>query len=73
MKRTSPKPKERREPKVRQRPFKKNVKHNLAKQELDTLQKANLAKIAEMELKTLQTDLDKKVTKTQPIIDGLTV
>ena len=44
----------------------------MAKKELDTLQKTNLAKIAEMEknTKTLQTDLDKKVTETQPIIDG---
>jgi hypothetical protein len=34
------------------------------------LQKTNLAKIAVMEkTKTLQTDLDKKVTETQPIID----
>ena len=52
--------------------FKEKIaKHDLAKQELDTLQKANLAKIAEMEknTKTLQTDLDKKVTETQPIID----
>ena len=39
---------------------------------MDTLQKTNLAKIAEMEknTKTLQTDLDKKITETQPIIDG---
>nr|WP_309760198.1 DUF4407 domain-containing protein [Flavobacterium sp.] len=53
--------------------FKEKIaKHNLAKQELDTLQKTNLAKIAVMEknTKTLQTDLDKKVTETQPIIDG---
>lgn len=53
--------------------FKEKIaKHDLAKQELDTLQKTNLAKIAEMEknTKTLQTDLDKKVTETQPIIDG---
>jgi hypothetical protein len=44
----------------------------LVKKELDTLQKTNLAKIAEMEKnnKTLQADLDKKVTETQPIIDG---
>jgi hypothetical protein len=69
---TSPKPKELQEPKARQRPrFKEKIaKHNLAKQELDTLQKTNLAKIAVMEkTKTLQTDLDKKVTETQPIID----
>ncbi|RDI50353.1 DUF4407 domain-containing protein [Flavobacterium glaciei] len=53
--------------------FKEKIaKHDLAKQELDTLQKNNLAKIVEMEknTKTLQTDLDKKVTETQPIIDG---
>ncbi|TDD76395.1 DUF4407 domain-containing protein [Flavobacterium caseinilyticum] len=53
--------------------FKEKIaKHDLAKQELDTLQKTNLAKIAEMEknTKTLQTDLDKKVIETQPIIDG---
>jgi hypothetical protein len=53
--------------------FKEKIaKHDLAKKELDTLQKSNLAKIAEKEkkTKTLQTDLDKKVTETQPIIDG---
>ena len=53
--------------------FKEKIaKHDLAKKELDTLQKTNLAKIAEMEknTKTLQTDLDKKITETQPIIDG---
>ncbi|MFV8338967.1 DUF4407 domain-containing protein [Flavobacterium sp. LB3P21] len=53
--------------------FKEKIaKHDLAKKELDTLQKTNLAKIAEMEknTKTLQTDLNKKVTETQPIIDG---
>lgn len=53
--------------------FKEKIaKHDLTKQELDTLQKTNLAKIAEMEknTKTLQTDLDKKVSETQPIIDG---
>jgi hypothetical protein len=53
--------------------FKEKIaKHDLAKQELDTLQKTNLAKIAAMEknTKTLQTDLDKKVSETQPIIDG---
>nr|WP_315166739.1 DUF4407 domain-containing protein [uncultured Flavobacterium sp.] len=52
--------------------FKEKIaKHDLAKRELDTLQKNNLAKIAEKEKnsKTLQTDLDKKVTETQPIID----
>ena len=53
--------------------FKEKIaKHNLAKSELDTLRKNNLAKIAEKEAKTktLQADLDKKVTATQPIIDG---
>ncbi len=53
--------------------FKEKIaKHDLAKKELDTLQKTNLAKIADMEKSTkiLQTDLDKKVTETQPIIDG---
>ena len=53
--------------------FKEKIaKHDLAKKELDTLQKTNIAKIAEMDknTKTLQTDLDKKVTETQPIIDG---
>ena len=53
--------------------FKEKIaKHDLAKKELDTLQKNNLAKIATLEktAKTLQTDLDKKVTETQPIIDG---
>jgi hypothetical protein len=51
MKRTSPKPKEPEEQKkLGKGPFKKKMaKHNLAKQELDTLQKSNLAKIAEME------------------------
>ena len=53
--------------------FKEKIaKHDLAKKELDTIQKNNLAKIAEMEKKseTLQADLDKKITETQPIIDG---
>lgn len=53
--------------------FKEKIaKHDLSKKELDTLQKNNLAKIAALEKtsKTLQTDLDKKVTDTQPIIDG---
>lgn len=53
--------------------FKEKIaKHDLAKAELDTLRKNNLAKIAEAEKssKTLQTDLDKKVSETQPIIDG---
>jgi hypothetical protein len=53
--------------------FKEKIaKHDLAKAELDTLRKSNLIKIAEREKKskTLQADLDKKVTETQPIIDG---
>lgn len=53
--------------------FKEKIaKHDLAKKELDTLQKNNLAKIAALDktAKTLETDLDKKVTETQPIIDG---
>ncbi len=53
--------------------FKEKIaKHDLAKAELDTLRKINLVKIAanEKQAKTLQTDLDKKVSETQPIIDG---
>ncbi|WP_348812918.1 DUF4407 domain-containing protein [Flavobacterium maritimum] len=53
--------------------FKEKIaKHDLAKKELDTLQKNNLAKIALLEKtsQTLQGDLDKKVTETQPIIEG---
>jgi hypothetical protein len=53
--------------------FKEKIaKHNLASRELDTIRKNNLAKIAVLEKasNTLQTDLDKKVTATQPIIDG---
>ncbi len=53
--------------------FKEKIaKHNLASAELDTIRKNNLAKIAlnEKKSKTLQDDLDKKVTETQPIIDG---
>jgi hypothetical protein len=53
--------------------FKEKIaKHNLASKELDTIRKNNLSKIAVLEkgTKTLQTDLDKKVTETQPIIDG---
>jgi hypothetical protein len=53
--------------------FKEKIaKHDLSKKELDTIQKNNLAKIAVLEkgTKTLQTDLDKKVTETQPIIEG---
>ena len=53
--------------------FKEKIaKHDLAKKELDTLTKANLATIIikEAKTKTLQADLDKKVADTQPIIDG---
>ncbi len=53
--------------------FKEKIaKHNLASAELDSVRKTNLAKIAINDKKaaTLQTDLDKKVTETQPIIDG---
>lgn len=53
--------------------FKEKIaKHDLAKNELDTLRKNNLRKIAEAEksTKTLETDLDKKVSETQPIIEG---
>lgn len=53
--------------------FKEKIaKHDLAKNELDTLRAANLAKISEKEKnnKTLQADLDKKVSETQPVIDG---
>ena len=53
--------------------FKEKIaKHNLASAQLDTIRKNNLAKIAEKESKniTLQADLDKKVTETQPIIEG---
>ncbi len=53
--------------------FKEKIaKHDLAKKELDTLQKNNLAKIAVLEKssKTVQSDLDKKISETQPIIDG---
>ena len=53
--------------------FKEKIaKHNLAFAQLDTLKKNNLVKIAEKEskAKTLQADLDKKITETQPIIDA---
>jgi hypothetical protein len=50
----------------------KRQKHDAALNELETLRKTNLAKIAENEKlgKTLQADLDKKVADTQPIIEG---
>jgi hypothetical protein len=50
----------------------KRIKHDAALAELEALRKTNQAKITENEKqgKALQTDLDKKVTDTQPIIDG---
>ncbi|HEX9979604.1 MAG TPA: DUF4407 domain-containing protein [Flavobacterium sp.] len=50
----------------------KAAQHELAKTELETLRRTNLDKIAENEkqAKLLQADLDKKVSQTQPIIDG---
>ena len=53
--------------------FKEKIaKHDLAKKELDSLRKSNLAKIEEKEkkAKTLQANLDQKVTETQPVIDA---
>lgn len=53
--------------------FKEKIaKHDLAKKQLDSIQKTNLAKIKEKEAKnkTLLADLDKKVADTQPIIDS---
>ncbi|AWA28927.1 DUF4407 domain-containing protein [Flavobacterium magnum] len=53
--------------------FKEKIaKHDLARKELDTLRKKNLSLIAEKEAKTktLQADLDRKVSQTQPIIEG---
>ena len=50
----------------------KRVKHDMALKQLDSMKAANAVKIKEKEAKakTLQADLDKKVTETQPIIDG---
>lgn len=50
----------------------KRQKHDAALLELDALRKTNLEKIAakEKQAETLQTDLDKKVSESQPIIDG---
>ncbi|OHT46216.1 DUF4407 domain-containing protein [Flavobacterium tructae] len=50
----------------------KRDKHDAALKELATLKTTNEAKIAEKEKtgKQLQADLDKKVTQTQPIIEG---
>ena len=53
--------------------FKEKIaKHNLASAELDSIRKTNMAKIAVNDKKAiiLQADLDKKVTETQPIIEG---
>lgn len=50
----------------------KREAHDLAAKQLDSLKITNAKLIAEKEAKakTLQADLDKKVTETQPIIDG---
>lgn len=50
----------------------KRQKHDAALKELETLRKTNQEKIAakEKQGETLQANLDKKVTETQPIIDG---
>ncbi|RZJ69117.1 DUF4407 domain-containing protein [Flavobacterium sp.] len=50
----------------------KIAKHDLARSEFETLKKQNDAKILDLESqnKKLQTDLDKKVSETQPVIDG---
>ncbi|WP_293896705.1 DUF4407 domain-containing protein [Flavobacterium sp.] len=50
----------------------KRIAHDLASKQLDSLKINNAKIIADKEAraKTLQTDLDKKVTETQPIIDG---
>ncbi len=53
--------------------FKEKIaKHNLAKAELDTLRKTNNEKIAakEKQIATMNENLDKKVSSTQPIIDN---
>ena len=50
----------------------KREKHDAALQDLAALKITNQAKITDLETqaKTLQSDLDKKVTETQPIIEG---
>jgi Domain of unknown function (DUF4407) len=50
----------------------KREKHDAALQDFAALKTANQTKITDLEAKakTLQADLDKKVTETQPIIDG---
>lgn len=50
----------------------KRLKHDAQLKALDSLKAASALKITEKEAKakTLQADLDKKITETQPIIDG---
>lgn len=50
----------------------KREKHDAALQDLATLKSTNQAKISDLETKakTLQADLDKKITNSQPVIDG---
>jgi hypothetical protein len=50
----------------------KRQKHDMMLRQLDSIKAANAVKIAakEEKAKTLQADLDKKVTETQPIIEG---
>ncbi|MBC7523515.1 MAG: DUF4407 domain-containing protein [Flavobacterium sp.] len=50
----------------------KRVKHDMALKQLDSIKTINAVKIKEKEAKAkaLQADLDKKITETQPIIDG---
>lgn len=50
----------------------KRIKHDAALKELEEIRKTNNAKIVENEkqAKTLQAGLDKKVSDTQPVIDG---
>ena len=50
----------------------KRAAYDLAKTQLDSLKNSSTKLIAEKEItsKTLQADLDKKITETQPIIDG---
>lgn len=50
----------------------KREKHDAALKEYETIKSANEAKIAEKEKtgKQLQADLDKKISQTQPIIEG---
>ena len=50
----------------------KREKHDASLQDLALLKATNQAKVADLELKakTIQANLDKKVSQTQPIIDG---